>query len=449
MNNFIKKYKNKINYIYLFFICVISLYHIVLRCDFGDDVTVKLDIFTGKYGFYESIFRRLKTMMHGWSTRTIIEFVLYHFIYFSPIVWKIVDVFLWVLLLYSFDRIIDIKDDKVKRNLLVFLLLQFPYIYLSNAGWIATGINYLWVISFGAFSCTVIRKVNDYNKINKLYYIFALLACAYAANQEQMCVFLTTIFFVVTIYFIIYRIKWWKLLPFDIVCLAELLYVLLMPGEKNRVVIETSTWFPDFKSYDLIDKILLGITRFINKFFFEFNAINFIFLLTVIFIIWQKYNGKIIRIMSVIPMMVYLLSNILRNVYPQLSQYLQQCRLLSCATYSDINTYIAWGIYVFTLICLVELCILMFYSVADWIVLVILGLGCATVIAMGFSPTVYASSDRIFCFMYFAILLSDMLLLKNKNINSDKMLKLKKYDGILLILSVITIINTIMEIIDL
>lgn len=93
-----------------------------------------------------------------WSSRVIIETILIILSYLPIIIWKILNIGMFLLLGYSISKIF-IKQNKRKMNyILVILLLMIPLFALKCAGWMATMNNYLWVVSMrNVFNYTYYR----------------------------------------------------------------------------------------------------------------------------------------------------------------------------------------------------------------------------------------------------------------------------------------------------
>lgn len=319
---------------------------------------------------------------------------------------------------------------------------------MCNAGWIATTMNYLWVIVLGLFACTLVCKVFNDETIGKLYYLLVLLSSIYAANQEQMCAIMLVVFFVCTIYAIVNKKRWKTLIPIDIICILELLYIIFLPGEKMRSVREISNWYPDFRMLSIFDKFILGIARLFNEVYFSFNFLFFVLLIILIIMIFKKYSSVFVRLLSMYPMMIYLLSTVLRNNNSEIAQYFSSCDLIKISTYSSIESYISWALYLTATICVIQMCFLVVDKKEELINVIVLGLGAASVVVMGFSPTLYASDNRIFSFWYFSLIVVDLMYMKKLAISRIKNRFFDAVDYFAILICLCIAVNTIMILIN-
>lgn len=130
-----------------------------------------------------------------WSSRSVIEFVMICVAALPLLCWHILDIAVMLLGAYSLVRLLDIdKQSSLYPYVFLFtILMMYPFNHMETAGWIATTINYSWVLALGLYSLTVVKEIWQEKPVSKLRYVLAMLAAAFAMNQKQMTVIMLVI----------------------------------------------------------------------------------------------------------------------------------------------------------------------------------------------------------------------------------------------------------------
>lgn len=397
-----------------------------------------------------------------WSSRVIIEFILVIFGYIPMWIWKIANIGMFILLAYSISTIF-IKKNKRKMNyILVTLLLMLPLSMLISAGWMATMNNYLWVVACGLYAMIPIKKIIEEKRITVLESISYILALIYACNQEQMAI----IIFLVYSLFIFYNIVILKKrkinnLIFTIwfLSILSLLFILTCPGNYVRTEKEILARYPEFKQVDITGKIINGLTSMMKFINFSYRILFIIFVSTIGFYIIKKYKDLKFKILGITPI-------ILTIGYTMCYQIINQnvIRILQVISnifnidlsLLNIDSIIMFSSIFLKLLIMTSISIVLYIlfnkekiqtnnlikrqRIEELLPLGIFLIGFISRFIIGFSPTVYASSERTSTFFYVS-LITIIIYTINKFEKDEKNLNnIFKIYGILMIINWATMI---------
>lgn len=360
-----------------------------------------------------------------WSSRLIIESGIIMLTHQSLLVWKILNILMYILLAKSIIKITNIKNNKWANYLLYGLVLLIPLNTINGAGWISTTMNYLWVISLGLFSLSSIKDVLEEKKIPIWKNILYIISGIYACNQEQMAVaYLLTIFTVLLWQLIIKKnkniLKHGKILIIElIISIVSIIFIITCPGNKVRMTQETANWFPEFGSFNIVEKAELGLTSTFSKLVLNINYIFIIFsiLLFITTIITNK--NKMTRIISFIPLLGSTIFTVFEEYTTLFTKILDLVKTFKNETLimklSEIN--ITSIIFMLLYIIIAVSALFSMYKIYKnskkfYMCVSIFLLGFMTRIMMGFSPTVFASRERTFIFLYIALIIDSILFYK-------------------------------------
>ena len=132
---------------YIVFLAVIVIYHSFIKIEFGDEITYFGAVLDKEGNKMDLIWDFTVMRYYSWSSRNIIELFLVLLSYYSPVIWKIADMGILMLLAVSCVKITEAKDNIILKWIVIFMILLYPFIEMSTAGWIATSTNYLWPAS--------------------------------------------------------------------------------------------------------------------------------------------------------------------------------------------------------------------------------------------------------------------------------------------------------------
>ncbi len=366
-----------------------------------------------------------------WTSRVIIETVLFSVLKISKYAWILGEAAMVTLLGYSISKIFIKKEHKKELNMLLLLLiLAYPMDILGSAGWAATTINYMWPLATAMFALIPIKQIWIGEKIKTFQYPLYVISLIFACNQEQTCAIVFGVYLLFTILMIL-RDK--KIHPFMVVQLVfailSLIFILTAPGNYIRKNEEITLGFKDFEMMTFQDKISVGLTMTLGDIIKENNVIFAILSLTIAVYIFMTYKEKILyRTVSMIPLVTIcalgLFSNITFDIFPFLgsfTEYLTQPAVLLTAGNCN-NLYfvlpIILSIIVFSSIILNLL--LIFKNVKNNIAVLVFIVGLASRLILGFSPSIFLSSVRTIFFFDFAMLVVTLLVWQELIKRTDK-----------------------------
>lgn len=381
---YLKPDLQKLGHVYFLIWCIFVIIGNLMLQQTNDD-----KIFSAlSYSFSEFTLARAQQ----WSSRTIVEIFIYLFIIKFPMyVFKIVNI--GIALIFPFlTAHVSGGYGNGKKTLfpVLCLLLMYPIRDLGTAGWQTTIINYVWPLAAAFVSGIFLLRRLCGQPLSWTQTVLSLIFLSIAGNCEQLCLYILPIICVILIYST-------PKLPlaycFTGILIIELIYTIYIPGNASRMASETATWMPDFPFLSFFDKFFTAYNTTIIHFIFNNNYIWYSLIGILIILIFSKYTNIFYRAIAIFP-----LCGLLMPHFPVYSQ-------LFTIPYEHIQQYIAFFLSLF-IIAAVSISILLATEHIEegLAILGVLGTGLATRIALGFSPTLYASDTRTFFFLYAGII---------------------------------------------
>lgn len=411
LENKIKQLYKKEYFPFIILAIGMLIFHLIINVNFGDDLSFK------KVLQQNNLIEWLKIRYITWSSRTVIEFVMVIILGCSIFLWRILDVAIIVLLAISISKVFLNNSSRRNNWIIVALIFIYPFRDMSSAGWGATTLNYLWPLSFGIYSFIIIKKIFNNDNIKWYEYIFSTLALMFAVSQEQMCAILLAMYCILTLYFFIkYKDKGYIIFG-TLLCLANFIWILECPGNNVRKAKEVGKWFSDYNTLSFINKSELGFSSSMFQFICNPNSIFIIFSILIFLLTIIKYKDKMIWIISGVPLGIGLFFSIFRNniaiLFPGLLKILNSSTEYGTIT---LENFYAFRSYIpIILFGMVGICVLLSLyfcfgnSPKAILTILIMLLGLASRVIMGFSPTIWASGNRTFLFMYFAFIICSII----------------------------------------
>ncbi|MEE3343271.1 MAG: DUF6056 family protein [Bacilli bacterium] len=410
MIELINKNKNSLNnnkILYLLLFVGVFILHIFFKFS-RDDIT-----YFSKILDKMSLISYLDMRYRTWTSRIIIETILVvvtKYIY----LWRILDSFIILLLIYSINKLCFKEADK--NNILLVLLITFlyPLIDLTGAGFASCTTNYLWPLSFMLFSFIPYRKYYFKENIDKRMWPLYIMALIYASNQEQ-CVFLIL---AINMIFLVINIKnknnWKYPLIGIIIAIVSIIFIITCPGNSLRNISEINTWYPDYVNANIMDKIYLAIVSSVSILISNgivmclFSLILFIGLVKTKTKIYNILFGLLLLVVMSILFVLRFVSIISNNKYIIFDYTTKVGHVFK----NSLNNYIILCLCLLLFICIFYLLYIVLKEKSIIPIFIIL-LGCGTRLIMGFSPTIFASGRRTVIFLYFSLIIVIIYLLKN------------------------------------
>lgn len=431
----LKNVVNSANFPFLVFFIILVLFHIKLEAFYGDDIFFKNII-----NEENNIIQYLEQRYNIWSSRLIIETVLVTLAKFELTIWKFLNIGIYMILAKSISKICSKENNKIINYIICGLLLLIPIPALNNTGWIATTTNYLWVASLGMYTLSIIINYIRDIKIQKLEYILYLLATLYAVNQEQMAAAIFAVFGVFICFELIkkgykYVIKNEKfLIILFIITILSLVFILTCPGNAVRKEDEVKRWYPEYASFGLLEKVELGLTSTMKCFVLNTNNIFIIFTLSILVGVCILNKSKWSKILAAIPFIASIFNACFVDYIVALSSSITSVievfradqLIMSLNQISIKYLFVMLGYAFILLLIPVGIYNIFKRSIKSYVCIGIYFLGLATRFVMSFSPTIFASGERTFMFLYISFIVCTVIILekifnsKNENLKLDK-----------------------------
>lgn len=193
----------------------------------------------------------------------------------------------------------------------VFLIL--PRQLFNGAGWIATTLNYEWVIACDLVTMVaVIALVNRWAKRWWLYAL-SLLTTLYGANHEQSAVLLVVCLGLMLIYQLWQR-QWGSSAAIgilDLIAILELVWIKLSPGNALRLHLEIHNHFPAFAHLSLLGKFKITYLSTLQAIFFHWQLVSIVFIFVVALVtvskLWAADDNSLLGIAPLLPVATMLL----------------------------------------------------------------------------------------------------------------------------------------------
>lgn len=265
----------------------------------------------------QGIFPWLSDRYHAWSGRMSVEFVLAVINYNMP-VWRLLNACVSVLFLVAIFQYTNCLNQDAKKRRLVnwmiaagFFLINC-FVITSSVLWCTGSFYYLWTATallwaLLPFYLAMLGRTITY----VIGHVPIFIASAYASYMEQplailVCAGLLTLAFLVT-----HKKRPGKLLVIQYVfILCNATVCLLSPGTSLRTLVETH-WYPDFSMMSLPDLLFQAInwtnTHLVNS----TNLLFFIVTILTFALYGRKYRAHAsVRTLAAVPM-VFMLIRIL------------------------------------------------------------------------------------------------------------------------------------------
>lgn len=416
------KFQNYIknNVVYMLMFVAIFIVHLNIEQTIDD-------IWFSKILDSYSIWGFISERYYTWASRSLIEAVLIVLTHCPIIIWQVLDSFVYVAIAWMLGKLIKENDYFVRIASCTFWM-TYPFVHMNSAGYIATTLNYTWPLLGVLGAALFLKRQIEGKKLHWWGYILNFLCILYGANTEQGTAILIGAYVLIIGYHLLQKKKLPKMVYVQLVVLgAEMIYILTCPGNSARIAYETEHLFPEYAGLGLLRKAEMGVTSAMYHFLLIENVIFALFT----FILWQvsrqyaKCDGE--RAIAATPFVLSLCFSICSSLFykwfPQL-EYIRTSLTEFGTLFMDkpesIFPCLIYGVAVVTIL----YCIYML-SREKWqhtlLLFMFIVLGFGSRMMLGFSASIWASSDRTYIFMYTGFILSSLYMLtlmKNQRVKS-------------------------------
>jgi hypothetical protein len=326
--------------------------------------------------------------------------------------WRILNAGMLTLLLYSAAAMLRREHDM--RTVLFFIagaVLISPEVWLEAAWWMTGSFNYLWPAALGTFAC--LRFVRPEGPA--WLFLLTIPAAVYACFQEQAAALLLVFQCILG-----GRLAWFGALRWQHVVqvaasVGALAVLVMAPGSAVRFAAMVFHWFPEYAMLTWPERLFSGLQRTLGHAFVLQHGVGVLFAALLLRVGRMRCAGSGARAFMSLPLLVLLLPAALLHLGPlvgggaQTAEWLQ--RFLAepddhrdywigeVANAANGRLYLSFAMG--SLAAAAAACSLywIFRTEGRWpaglAVLVWLA-SMASSAVLGLSPTLYASSERIF-----------------------------------------------------
>ena len=391
----------------LLFLAILLFYHFLMQWGKGDDAFYAriLSSAPGEMvAQYQVMDNPVSTWLHflvtdysEWSSRVVLESISIILLQF-PLLWKLLNIGIWMLLLWSFLYLTEIGERETGVLIAVACVMQMPFYASGETGWVTTGSGYVWTFSLGLYAAVIIKDVLSGTSVSVKRMVLTSAALFYAVSEEQICGMACVLFAAALVCAVIAGKEWAKLLPHVAVCLAGLAFILLSPGSSSRKQVEIAARMPEYVGLNLLEKLQGGFVRSMNIIAGRVDIIVILMAAVICIAVWKCYRNTLLRLLSVFPLIMSMGRSIISRIYLSLGE--EAFPLLAQHPAFLENGNVNWNycmlfFSVFSVTVTAGLLLILFQSrVKGIMVTVALIMGLASDVVMGFSPTLYASGFR-------------------------------------------------------
>ena len=380
----------------------------------GDDVPYSTYARWFDFGVLKNVSEWVLIRNYGTGPRAVIESfsMLYLALPHAFLLWKILNPVIYTLIAFMLSRLLGLRG--LSRFGLCLLILFYPMKQAGDAGWVITSLFYLWVLFAVVCVCFSLQAFLTQKLSRGRYAFFYLLYAGgliYGANQEQGMAILLGFHLMLILWQVMNGKKPRAIEYLGVaICLISAIHIFSCHGSAVRSVEEAAKWFPEYAGFSLFRKIDLGVTSTMEKIIFSGDLIFFTFTVCLAVSI-RKTAGKLKALTLVPPLLIALCSSSDEGagIFPV--SYLTR---LGTFQAENLNTLIPWIIYLAVIACVLAGIFLLSRQekteAALLFALMILGFGSRFM--MGLSPTIWASGERTFIFLYFAVICAASLLVR-------------------------------------
>lgn len=376
---------------YLLYFAIIVFYHVCGYDLESDDRYVTISLL--KPTLREEFPGLVSRSCEGWSSRVLINPLIWILLHLDIRVWGILDIGILMLGFYCVMKLCSCDIGNWIDRMLVFgVVMLFPFDNFTEVGWVVTSVTYAWPLVAGMLACFTVKQFLKREKTSWKWLFPVCLATIFAVNKEELSVTLAIIFLYI-VYLSVKERRPAGMIYIQIgIALAGICFHLLNSGNQDR-----SGIFTEELHMTGIDKVIMGFVATLHHLFF-YEERNFFFLCMCILIamVTCLMSGKRwIKVISLVPSIMCAVS-MLTGLFALAtdSDTWRDSRLILPALFGSIG-----------IICI----LLCMYEIMDdrrqfEIAFVLLLAGFAGRMTVGFSGIGLSSFVRTYTFLYYIIL---------------------------------------------
>lgn len=406
MKKVIKWLKKHPDMIYVAMFLALLAYHLFLNTRGGDD-----EYFSNR-ALYDNWYEVMKFRYDTWSSRTLVEIVLLVMMKLPGIVWCVLSSAALTSIAYNLSRLLTNHALKT-RIISVLCVGLIPMALLKDAGWVTTTVNYGFPMAALLFALYPIKYMIDGKKMKWWQCVGAVIMTIFCCNQEQTCALMLGFLAVFLIYGIKKKLNYKFLIVLMIFALGGLAFIATTPGNAIRYEVQVHSDTIDaawpYGEFDAFTKLAIGVNGMMSRLVVNKSVV--FLLLTVILAVYSKELKKSWqKAVAWVPVLfcgIYVFNEQLVNFF-----YFPRAMMRYLHAFNWYPPVIWMGMIKYALMAMCVVVILaMLVSIYNvlknrklggvgLVTPLILAAGFLSAVMIGFSPTYYASGERIFYFLY-------------------------------------------------
>lgn len=380
--------------------------------------------------FYSKIIKNGDTEILFVNNRILINAIVSLIEYGGIYVWRICNTIVCGLLFLYIIKITDISvgcEGSMCFNFgicSVFFLI--PINVLSPSVFWATGsFNYLWGATAGLLFLFPFFKLLYGKECTRMEFVASFIGGIYAGNLEQISAVQVCFAILILAYCLKKKRKvekqYWILFLISVISLCVLL---ILPFNRDRNIGAIAQYYPDWYMMSFLDKVYQGVVNIGVHLVDKAAILLTIFTCVVWIAICKTKNSQIIRCVAVLPC-VYSIINILSKCgifdgniiniiydieiykYQEMTSKMQLISVLILCIVVSLEAVLLWFIFKENL-------------ETFMFVFLLYGAGIASAFILAFSPTIFASANRIFFLMDLFLVIVIGIIIKKINIKELK-----------------------------
>jgi hypothetical protein len=355
-----------------------------------------------------------------WTSRLVIDGVMFLFSR-NWYVFLVANITMFVLLyIFSVKTFLG-KAGRRECWFCVFMILLFPFGSFSIVGLMGTSLNYLWPLTAAIIFGYSLRKVVLGLEIKPWEYILYLLLLLFAGNMETLGVLLLGVIVTIIVYMMINKKGLRKYLVLSAIITAGMtVFALVAPGNEQRRIQEMEI-MPNFLMFSPIEQIQIGYANAVGSLIMGINVIFTIFSLLLFIAVLLQHKVKSFRGIAFVPIGASLLFSAISIIQqfvflPGINEILvygfNLDQLVRVANYNLVFSYVPLMLSGVILVFVLTSLFICFYEEMRlaWFYIILVVLGLATAVAVGFSPTIYATGQRAHTYALYVLVLLSLVL---------------------------------------
>ncbi|MBP2197848.1 DUF6056 family protein [Pantoea cypripedii] len=371
---------------FIIFLCAFSYLKLKGISHYSDDVWFSNQAHT------PDIFQWLVIRYQTWSSRTPIEFALLKIINHKQ-TWAFLNAFFIAITVCSFSAIVAKNKKEVILSSLTFLLIILFTIKKGfiNEGilWMTGSVNYLWPFALAILGFALLKRCTTEQHLYRNA-LFTAIIFFLSSFSEQLVVI--NLFLLPTIA-LLYRgpVQKMALLSLATTLLA-LTYIILSPGNANRLHLEIGRWMPDFVNLNFVDKVLMGLNlAFDQMFTVQPIAVGIIYLCLALIL----RNNKKAQIFSLLLLIATIILSLIERRVFATSNFDAIYKFSSENITSTFAIARAATVIIFALATTLLVFLAQQERKAAWLIAIAYIVSYSGTVMLGLSPTIYASEQRV------------------------------------------------------